>query len=102
MQQHTENVPNQVTIVTQIEDLFRQAFIMGERAILEMAKRSDLNEVETKELLISAGPGIGMEFLKQLTGAAQIIERATQKQIDEMVESLGRVLDEIRKRNRAV
>lgn len=99
---HLENKTSQETILDQIQDLFRQSFILGERAVIESAKRNGLSESETKELLISNGIPVGMEFLKQITGSAQIIERASPKEIDKMVESIDLVLDEVRKRNAKV
>lgn len=95
---HLENMTPQAVILDQVADLFRQSFIMGERAVLEAAKRNGLSESETKDLLISNAIPVGMEFLKQITSIAQIIDRASPKEIDKMVESVDLVLTEVRKR----
>jgi hypothetical protein len=100
--EHLENKTSQEVILDQIQDLFRQSFILGERAVIESAKRNGLSESETKELLISNGIPVGMEFLKQITGVAQILERTSPKEVDKMVESIDLVLDEVRKRNKSV
>ena len=100
--EHLENKSCQEVILDKVHDLFRQSFIMGERAVLESAKRNGLSESETKELLISNGIPVGMEFLKQITNIAQIVERASHKEIDKMVESVDLVLAEVRKRNSTV
>lgn len=97
---HLENMTPQSVILDQVTDLFRQSFIMGERILVESAKRSGLSESETKELLISNGTMVGMEMLKQITSIAQIVERAASKEIDKMVESVDLVLVEVRKRNK--
>ena len=97
---HLENMTPQTVILNQVTDLFRQSFILGERTVLEVAKRNGFSESETKDFLISNSVMVGMEFLKQITQIAQIIERAHPKEIDKMVESVDLVLVEIRKRNK--
>jgi hypothetical protein len=97
---HLEDKPVQDLIIDQIQEIFRQSFIMGERAVLEAAKRNGLSESETKELLIANGLPIGMEFMKQITNTAQIVERANPKDVDKMIESMDLVLDYVRKKNK--
>lgn len=95
---HLEDKPVQNIIIDQIEEIFRQSFIMGEHAVLESAKRNGLSETDTRELVISHGLPIGLEFMRQITNTAQIVERANPKEIDKMVESMDLVLDYVRKK----
>jgi hypothetical protein len=97
---HLENIPSQTVILDQIEDLFRQSLAFSGRIIGEFSKSHGFSESETKDLILAAGPLIATDYLKQVTGVAQIIERANQSQIDDMVDSMEKILVDIRKRNK--
>jgi hypothetical protein len=98
---HLENVPTETIVLNQIEDLFRQSLGFSGRILREFSKANGFGESEARDLILAAGPTIASDYLKQVTSVAQIIERASQSQIDEMVESMEKILVEIRRRNKS-
>lgn len=96
---HPENASIQSALISQIEELYRQCFIMAEKLIAESIERVGLQENDRKELIIAALPMIALELRNQMSSIAQMAEQAHQTQIDRMYEAVEKVVAELRRRN---
>lgn len=96
---HPENVSIQAALISQIEELYRQCFILAEKLIAESIGRVGLREEDRKELIIAALPMIALELRGQMSSIAQMADQAHQTQIDRMYEAVEKVVAELRRRN---
>jgi hypothetical protein len=96
---HPENVSIHEALISQIEELYRQSFIMAEKLISESMERIGLQETDRKEMVIAALPMIALELRNQMSAIAQMAEQAGQVHIDRMYEAVQKVVDEMKRRS---
>lgn len=98
---HPENASIQSSLIAQIEELYRQSFIMAEKLIVESIERIGLQENDRRDLIIAALPMIALELRNQMSSIAQMADQANSMQIDRMYDAVQKVLDELKRRNTA-
>lgn len=101
MMSHPENISIHAALITQVEELYRQSFIMAEKLISESMQRIELQESDRKEMVITALPMIALELRNQMSMIAQMAEQAGQVHIDRMYEAVQKVVDEMKRRSAA-
>jgi hypothetical protein len=98
---HPENIPIHTALVDQIEELYRQSFILAEKLVAESIERVGLQEGDLKDLVIAALPMVALELRNQMSSIAQFVDQANSSQIDRMHDAVQKVVDELRRRNGA-
>lgn len=93
---HRENLTVQEVLILQLEGLYREAFIMAERLVLESATRVGVS----KEEAFAHIPNFASELRNQFSGLGQVSGQMHGVQLDKVIEDVDRVLNEVKKRNK--
>lgn len=99
MSPHQENESAYRLLVRQNEDLIRESFRAAERLVREAAARQAFESSDAREAYLSSIPIIAERILSNVGHIASLVQNASAKEVDQMLESMGETISELRKMN---
>jgi len=94
---HIENESQEALFARQVESMMRESFILAERIVREAADR--LGSAVRDEFYASTVPMVAERLYGNFHNIAQLLNQATQKDIDAVYDSTENVLAAVRKMN---
>lgn len=96
---HQENESAYRLLVRQNEELIRESFRAAERLVREAALRLSFESTDARDAYLSSIPIIAERICSNVGNIANLVQNVSSKEVDQMLESMGVTIGELRQMN---